>query len=102
MIPVRHRGLCLSLALALLCAQSLLAWHLPSHIDVHDHGPDHELLALADCQVCTHGHGLLALPASHVMPVAQRIEPAVQPRLTPLLQYRERLQPFPRGPPASA
>ncbi|MCG8394304.1 MAG: hypothetical protein MI745_14590 [Pseudomonadales bacterium] len=95
----RYRGLSLSLILALFCAQLLLAWHAPSHIDTSS---DHqELLASADCQVCTHGHGLLALPASQAIPVALHAEPAPQAPAAPLLQRSEHAQHPPRGPPPS-
>ncbi|MBL4570899.1 MAG: hypothetical protein JKY21_07095 [Alcanivorax sp.] len=53
MMRARH-GLSLSLILALFCAQLLLAWHAPAHIDAQPHDPHKELLAAADCQVCTH------------------------------------------------
>ena len=61
MMPARH-GLSLSLILALFCAQLLFAWHAPAHIDAQPHDSHTELLAAAECQICTHGQGMLALP----------------------------------------
>ncbi|ASK35330.1 hypothetical protein CEK62_13545 [Alcanivorax sp. N3-2A] len=47
----------------LLLAQSVMAWHAPSHIlDRHDNGST--LSAQQDCELCVHGHGLVALPGT--------------------------------------
>lgn len=101
MMRARH-GLSLSLILALFCAQLLLAWHAPSHIDAQPHDPHKELLAAADCQVCTHGQGMLALPSHYVHVVSQHAEPAPAPVAAPVRRTLERLSYPPRGPPASA
>jgi len=102
MLSQYRRGLSLSLVLGLFCAQLLLAWHAPAHIDAGQHSPTKELLASADCQVCTHGHGLLALPSVYNTPVTQRVEPTPLPLTTTVVHRSERNPYPPRGPPASA
>lgn len=101
MMRARH-GLSLSLILALFCAQLLLAWHAPAHIDAQPHDPHKELLAAADCQVCTHGQGMLALPSHYVHVVSPHAEPAPHPVTAPVRRTLERLSYPPRGPPTSA
>jgi len=97
-----HRGLSLSLVLGLFCAQLLLAWHAPAHIDAGQHSPTKELLTSADCQVCTHGHGMLALPSVYSAPVAKRTEPVPLAPAT-AVELRSKRNPYPpRGPPVSA
>ena len=98
MMRSRH-GLSLSLILALFCAQLLLAWHAPAHIDAEPHSPHKELLAVADCQVCTHGQGLLALPSHYTHAVSVHAEPAPLPAVAPVWRARERIPYPPRGPP---
>lgn len=100
--PNGQRRLAIWLALAVLCAQLLLAWHSPSHILADEHGSKTELLASADCQVCTHGHGLLALPSLYFTPVSAHAEPAPLPPSIPQLAHTIRVRHLPRGPPASA
>ena len=55
--------LSLSLVLSLFCAQLLFAWHSPSHIDPTT-SPHEQALLVADCDLCAHGHGFVALPAA--------------------------------------
>ena len=57
--------LVLPLVVGLFLVQLILAWHAPAHIDAGQHSPTTDLLASADCQVCTHGHGMLALPSAY-------------------------------------
>ncbi|MEE3321619.1 MAG: hypothetical protein VX258_13085 [Pseudomonadota bacterium] len=99
--PSGRRHLAIWLALAVLCAQLLFAWHSPAHILTPEHDSETELLAAADCHVCTHGHGLLALPSLYDTPVSPHSEPApLYPTLPPLGHTRG-IGPLPRGPPAS-
>ena len=97
-----RQGLSLSLILALFCAQLLLAWHAPAHIDAQPHDPHKELLAAADCQVCTHGQGMLALHSHYVHVVSLHAEPAPAPVAAPIRRTLDRLSHPARGPPASA
>jgi len=101
MMRPRH-GLSLSLILALFCAQLLLAWHAPAHIGENDpHDSHQEILAAADCQVCTHGQGLLALPSYYVAATTQHAEPAPHPLTAPVRRVHEPSPNPPRGPPTS-
>ena len=90
MMPARH-GLSLSLILALFCAQLLFAWHAPAHIDAQPHDSHTELLAAADCQICTHGQGMLALPNHYVHVVSLHAEPAPAPVAAPVRRTLEHL-----------
>lgn len=100
-MSLRHRALPLSLILSLFFAQLLLAWHAPSHILADSHGPSQELLASADCQVCTHGLGLLALPTFYFPPLTERVAHTPSTPISAPLQRSERTQHPPRGPPAT-
>lgn len=95
------RALPLWLAAAFFAAQLVLAWHAPSHINTDQASPHQGLLASADCQVCTHGQGLLVLPVYFTPPAVSQTAPASRSTLTPLLRTSERLFLPPRGPPAS-
>ncbi|GAA5133611.1 hypothetical protein [Alloalcanivorax gelatiniphagus] len=67
----RRPHLRLWLAALLLTAQTLVAWHGPSHIlDGHGHGP----VAQQDCQAL-HGHGLACAPTADLPPA--RFTPAL-------------------------
>ena len=101
-MSLRRRTLPLLLILSLGFAQLLLAWHAPSHILSDGHGPHEELLAPADCQVCTNGQGLLALPTLFFPITAGHVEPTPSVTGPSRLQRSEsRSQYPPRGPPAA-
>lgn len=73
--------LSLTLVLSLLCAQLLFAWHAPSHIDPHDN-PHEQALLVADCDLCAHGHGFVALPADGIpqLPASTPVLGQAQPQ----------------------
>ncbi|MGB2248885.1 MAG: hypothetical protein ACPH3N_14505 [Alcanivorax sediminis] len=64
-----------TLALALLCAQLIFAWHSASHIDPQG-DPHQQALLVADCDLCAHGHGFVALPVAS-LPVAPTAAPVI-------------------------
>lgn len=64
-----------TLVLSLLCAQLFLAWHAPSHIDPHS-DPHQQALVVADCDLCAHGHGFVALPVAS-LPIAPPVAPVL-------------------------
>ncbi|MEQ3637052.1 hypothetical protein [Alcanivorax sp.] len=91
--------LVLPLVVGLFLVQLILAWHAPTHIDVGQHSPTKDLLASADCQVCTHGHGMLALPSAYNVPDTTRTEPVPLAPATTVANRYERNPYPPRGPP---
>lgn len=68
----------LLLAILLVFAQGVMAWHAPSHILEH---PDRgAVLASHNCDLCVHGHGLVGLTSA---PSNLVIPPAAHPIMPP-------------------
>lgn len=55
------RSHALSTAVLVFCAQLLLAWHAPSHLESADSGPL-TLINASDCEICLPGPGAAPVP----------------------------------------